>query len=450
MQYISRMRLYRLLFVALAVAACLPVPAQIKHTSVPIGDAVQKALAKVSLTGEGAHPFHIRVTVSEPENSQSPYHGAIEEWWLSPDQWRRQVTGPDGLNQLIVVSAGKKTEQDQGDYFPLWLHNFVQALFDPLPDAKAWTASSIAIDQITLPNGQKSDACARAKSTLGTGDRATDAFSNVCFDGEGRIKFVGSPRYSMEFNDYRAFAKKQIAHKLVDHPEPGTELVAAVVLLDEMKSSSPDLFTSLPADDDRFRTLVVSSQQLEKLTADNPPIAWPTVHSGNQQGRLAMYISIDTQGHVREAWPLNSDNAGLEDPARDQVRKWILKPAVDSAGKPVQIDGGLGFSFNTSIKDPVPVLSDEEARALATNIVEPVLPPNTLPSGTRYHICIAVNEQGKFAGGGTCSAITSGTEKAPGGAVLASMDAVKQWHFRPLVRDGKPHYFHAELIFTAP
>lgn len=61
-----------------------------------------------------------------------------------------------------------------------------------------------------------------------------------------------------------------------------------------------------------------------------------------------MYVSIDAQGHVREAWPLNSDNAGLNDPARDQVGKWMIIPIRDAAGNPNQADGGLGFRFETT------------------------------------------------------------------------------------------------------
>jgi hypothetical protein len=57
--------------------------AQIKRTSVPMGEALTKALNETLLTGPGAHPFHIRIVVSDPENPQSPYLGVIEEWCLA-------------------------------------------------------------------------------------------------------------------------------------------------------------------------------------------------------------------------------------------------------------------------------------------------------------------------------------------------------------------------------
>src|SRR5271157_3904641 len=116
---------------ALVCLAPFLATAQVKRTSIPIGDAVSKALEKSLITGEGDRPFHIRISVSEPENRQSPYQGAIEEWWISKDQWRREVTGKDGMHQTIVVANGSQTEKDEGDYFPRWLRSFVTAAFDP-------------------------------------------------------------------------------------------------------------------------------------------------------------------------------------------------------------------------------------------------------------------------------------------------------------------------------
>jgi len=115
----------------------------------------------------------------------------------------------------------------------------------------------------------------------------------------------------------------------------------------------------------------------------------------------------------------------------------------------VQVDGGLGFYFETAVADPIPVLTDQEARALAINIAEPILPANTLPKGTRYRLHISVNEEGKVAGLSTGDIDVPGTVKAPGAAMLAASDVTRQWRFTPLIRDGKPRYFFADLIFMA-
>jgi hypothetical protein len=380
--------------------------------------------------------------VSEPENSASPYQGTIEEWWFSPSQWRREVTAKDGIRQTIVVADGKKTERDEGNYFPLWLRGFVSATFDLIPDATAWRASGGLIPQIATSNGENSEACAHAKLSIGSGDSATDAFAGICFDGTGRLKSYFGPRYSMELSDYRSFGKKQIARKLENDPESGTHLVGEVTRLEEIpKNVSAALFMPLPTDDDRFRSAAVSSSQMEQLIAGNAPIRWPTVRSGKTHGRLAMYVSVDAAGHVREAWPLNSDNGGLEDPAREQVRHWTTKPAI-ADGKPVQVDGGLGFAFDTRIGDPLPELSDAEVRALATRIVEPVWGPGVVHSGDVVEVDIGVNEQGKLTG--------EGYTKVPSNLQSPVMAAISQWTFRPLIRDGKPQYFHGVVKFVVP
>jgi hypothetical protein len=306
-------------------------------------------LAIDSLTGAGSRPFHIRVIVSEVENPQSPYQGSIEEWWSSPRKWRREVTAKGGMRQTIVVAEGRKSEQDEGDYFPLWLRSFVTALFDPVPNALAWTASGVTIEETQLPNAYNSDTCERIKSKVGTGNRATDAFSTICFDGKGRLSSVVGPRYSISFNHYREFGEKQIPIAMGDVPEPGTEIGGDVIQLEDLSNAiSDDLFTPLPSNDSRFDSIELSAAKLEELTAENQRIVWPAVRSGNLRGNLAMYVSIDARGQVREAWPLNSDNAGLDDAARDQVKKWTINPVKDSAGNPIQVDGGLGFRFEAA------------------------------------------------------------------------------------------------------
>lgn len=233
----------------LSLAATLA-PAQIKHTSTPIGDTLTKALARSSLTTPGSAPFHLRLVIAEPENPQSPYTGTVELWWVSPQQWRREITGPENLHQLIIMNNGAKTEQDTGDYFPLWLDSFVVAVLDPVSNVSVWSASGI-IDRITLPDDRASNGCTRSKFQIGSGTRATDAFTVLCFDSEGRISSFVTPRYAMEFHDFRPFGHQQFARQYVDYPEPGTKLVGTVTVLEDFKEGR-EPFTPLGRNDHRF------------------------------------------------------------------------------------------------------------------------------------------------------------------------------------------------------
>jgi hypothetical protein len=438
--------LRHLVFLTLGIFVfCSHAAAQAKRTSVPVGTAVADALRKVSLTGEGARPFHLRMTITEPKNSDSPFLGKIEEWWISPDQLRMQISEKGGMSQTVVITNGTRSEKDQGDYFPLWLRQFVDAVNDPVPNPAAWPGSEITIDQMTLEDGRKSDPCARTQSTIGSGERATDAFSTVCFDGDGRLKSYISPARSVFFRDYKGFGKKQIARELETIPERGISLVGKIEQLEELKSGSTDhLFDALDASDDRFRSVHADSEQMERLIAVEPPIQWPAVHSlGKQghllQGHLALYISVDSEGNVREAKSLYSDNFELNEAAKKQVMHWKLAPVLDKEGKPSQLQGGIGFAFDTTIADPWPELSDSQVRALAIKKVEPVWPESGVKYGQVIKLPIQVNEEGKLVG--------MNLQGMPAIASEPLRVAMREWRFQPLMKDGKPQYFEGTLEF---
>lgn len=185
---------------------------RITETSVPLGDALDHAMARSLVTGTNAEPFHLKVHLFEATNPPSPYHAEIEEYWVSPQQWRRSIDSPE-FKQLLIVNGDQIREQTDGEYYPLWLKNFITGIFDPVPNADQWNKLGAKIAQITLPDGQRSDACARMKFKVGSDTVNNDAFANVCFDGAGLLKFVGSPGYSMEFHDYQRFGKKMIARR---------------------------------------------------------------------------------------------------------------------------------------------------------------------------------------------------------------------------------------------
>ena len=316
--------------------------------SVPLADKLKKALEQSSLTGGHAKPFHVKVHLSEPANPASPYRADIEESWVSPQQWSRTIETPD-FKQTLVVNGDKTSEQITGDYYPLWLRAFVNGLFDPIPNADVWKKQDSKVAQTTLPNGQYSEGCARMKIKLGSDKVSNDTFASICFDEAGRLKNVGSPGYDMEFHDYQKFGEKMIARRYQFDPEPGTDLVANVVLLEELKPDAA-LFAmehATPAEQ-RLQSIHVTQATIEQVSDSEPAMVWPTVKSGKTSGVLSMYISVDRQGRVREAYPLNADNAGLQDVARDQLLKWKLKAMVVK-GVPVQAESAMTFRFDTKL-----------------------------------------------------------------------------------------------------
>lgn len=323
--------------------------AQIRQTSIPLGNALDRALSRGSLTSKDIKPFHIKVHVIESTNPSSDYRAEIEEFWASDHQWRRSIDSPE-FKQTLVVNGDTVNEQDTGDYYPLWLQHIMTALFNPVPDKDAWNRVGTQITQISLPAGQKSDACARQQFKVGSSKVQNDAFSSVCFDGDGLLKFVLSLDYGMEFHDYKKFGKIKVAHSLREDPEPGTTIISTVTSLEELKSVDPAMFSvaSPTPSEQRIQSVIVPQDLIESAVMAGPPISWPPVQSGNTTGLLTMYVSLDRSGNIREAYPLNSDNAGLQDTARDQLLKWKLKP-LTLKGIRVQGEAALSFKFETRL-----------------------------------------------------------------------------------------------------
>jgi hypothetical protein len=334
--------------VFILLAAGLSFGQAVKETAIPLGNALDRALEQSSLTRANAKPFHIKVHLFESTNPPSDYRAEIEEYWISPKRWRRSIDSPD-FKQTIVVTADRMSERNDGDYYPLWLRSFITGIFDPVPNPEQWNQADAKIRQITLPNGQHSEACARLKLKLGTDTVNNDAFANACFDGAGLLSFIGQPGYGMEFHDYQRFGTKLVARRYQDDPEPGTELVGKIVLLEELKTPDESLFAvDVPtAPEQQLQSVRVSQTTIERAAAGPLAIVWPPVKSGKTSGVLSMYISVDRKGQVREAYQLNADNPGLQDAARDQLLKWKLKP-MSTKGIPVQAEAGLTFRFETT------------------------------------------------------------------------------------------------------
>lgn len=402
----------------------------------PFRDAVSHFIQSSDLTREGAQPFHLTASVIETTNPSSPYHAEIEEYWASPTQWRRTIVSPS-FKQTIVANGEAYSEQNEGDYYPLWLRNVVRSIFNPVDGAQLLQSTAMIEAPVQMPMGGRSIPCAQPSK-----------FDVYCFYETGLLQMVNTPGYEATFTDYQPFGNESIPRRRGTELEPGTSLLTSITNLESLPESATSTFKIPATSGDPIQSVQVSASTLDGLRETATPVVWPTVRSGSTAGVVRMYYSADRSGKVRETYPLPSTNEGLVDPVRQQVETWRLKPLIKD-GAQVQTEGVLTLPFNTSTANPLPVLTNEEARKLALRVVEPTLPPNTLPLGTRYRIRISVNEQGIFTGGADGDADIPGTVRLKGPGVTAVMLTLRQWRFKPLVRDGRPQYFRADLIFVA-
>jgi hypothetical protein len=402
---------------------------------VSLAEIANRAVQQSKLTLPGSKPFHLIAQIVETTDPKSDFHAKIEEYWLSPKKWKRTIESPN-FSQSLIVNGDAISEKDTGDYFPFWLNELVTAVFDPLPmlDALKHTDS-----QLPKPQGSSSTTCADLHAAV---DRWV-----ICFSGDhGVLSSVFTKGYAVEFKEYKNFGDKRVPRSIVADPEPGTRLEARITELSELTQPDEQMFAiqEVTPLSGRIKSVMVDEEMFRKMALGSTEIDWPPTGGGPDTGGCAVYASADRSGEVREVWPEECDSTGLQDPLRDAVKKWRLKPAVFD-GVPVQVEALLGFTFHTRVDNshPLPALSDAEARELATSIVEPVFPPGSGNKGTEFVVQISVDETGKFTGLGNSNHLSI--------PIFSAINtALTKWHFNPYMKDGKARYFHANLVFRMP
>lgn len=408
---------------------------------VSVAEAADHAVQQSKLTLPGGTPFHLKAHIASSGAFQQEYSADVEEYWVSPEKWRRTVAAT-GFSQTLIDNGGQISETISGDYYPFWLHNMVTALLDPLP----------MVDQLKSMHGQveipqdslKSSSCMNMQLKAGTPPAQNTISYAFCFGGKiGLLQAVLTPGYKAQFDDYLPFKKKMVARTVRAEFMPGATLTAKVTELTELVTPDEKLFAiekAMPPTE-QMKSQQVAEDSARALALSTPAIAWPAVREGKTSGVMSLYISNDRAGHVREAWPVASGNPELNDGVRNQVLQWQYKPYTN--GGPSQMEALLTFAFTTRIENPIPVLSDAEVRKLATRVVEPVVAPGKARKGTKFILRISVDEAGKL------QAVLNPNTVAPA-LYSAGAAALKKWRFHPYLNKGKADRFYADVIFRVP
>lgn len=404
---------------------------------ITMAQAVDHALEQSKLTAPGSRPFHLKAHIAAADAKKPEYSADVEEDWAGPQKWRRTVTTKD-FSQTLIVNGDVVSEKLTGDYYPFWLHDLVTAIFDPLPMAEQLRRMNT---QVEIPqDSTKSQSCVSMQAKVGVAPAQNTLAYAFCFGGKlGLLQAAITPGYKAQFADYLAFKNKMVARTITADFAPGLTIAAKITELTELAQPEESMFaveTPTPLEQ-QIRSSQIGEDSARILALNTPAIVWPTVREGNTSGVLSLYISTDRRGQVREAWPLGSGNQALSDAAREQVLRWQYKPFMN--GGPTQMEAVLTFAFSTKIENPVPVLTNAEARKLATRVVAPVIAPGKAAKGTKFTLRVSVDETG------VVKDVQNPNKVAPA-LWQAGSAALKKWRFRPYMNQGKPDRFYADIV----
>lgn len=307
-----------------------------------LGDLPKRAIERSQITLPGSPPFHLVAKVFEATNRDNDnYDAEIDEDWSAPDKWRRTIKSPK-FSETLITNGSQTSDAITGDYYPLWLHTLVDAIFDP--GAPLQGVDLTKSRDNPMLGGQQT--CRRFGYRVGIAPVQNTIFASYCFQ-DGLIQSIWRPGHGADYSNYKKFGAKQVARKIQEEIEPGTILEADIVALEEEPAPADSTFAiDHPAEP--LRTVMVNEQTLWGIAVDSPQMQWPTIHDGKPVGTLSIYVCVDRQGHVRETYGLNSDNPYMTDAARKQLMNWTFKPALND-GEAVQLEGIVTFAYQTQI-----------------------------------------------------------------------------------------------------
>jgi hypothetical protein len=336
------------------------------------------------------------------------------------------------------VNGQTTVEEDTGAYYHFWLHDLVTALFDPLPMLQQLKGFH---DLIDVPaDSLQSNSCLNMNVPSGVAPVKTTISYAFCFQGRGgRLQYVLTPGYRAHFEDYKPFLSRNVARQITFDPDPQSKIQAHITELTELKNPDESLFApSASAAPGELKSQQVGEPTARSILLSSPEIAWPEVREGKTQGILSLYVSADKTGQVREVWPLTPANPDLVRAAREQVLQWRFKPYVN--GVPMQMESVLTLPFNAKQGPPIPVLTNAEARKLASHIVEPRI-ARQQASAAHFVLRAVVDDEGKLL------EVRNPNQVKPA-LFQAGEAALRQWQFRPYIHDGRPDRFYADINFA--
>jgi len=306
---------------------------------------IRKTVEKSTLDQPGTKPFHLKAAYapSFERDKASNRVGEVEIWWQSPSKWRREVSAP-GFHQVAIVNGDRQWQKNDGDYFPEWLRELAVAIVRPVP-----LPTDVLVKRL-----KTGDVRRMARQINVNWDAATE-FDNEQANASGGIAtnenadllfYSNGANWGGQYKDFHEFHGRNIAHTV---SAGYLEVTAKISVLENLGDTPPGFFdTNAPGGDAQpIDTVLLSVEELGKVTLPAAPIVWPPVENGPFEGVVWTRVVLDRTGKVRDMISPIADNPGMAEAANAGFRAMQFQPVLRN-GIPVQATGIIRVQFKTT------------------------------------------------------------------------------------------------------
>ncbi|AFL87216.1 TonB family protein [Terriglobus roseus DSM 18391] len=173
---------------------------------------------------------------------------------------------------------------------------------------------------------------------------------------------------------------------------------------------------------------IMAGQVLTKVQPKYPQSA----KDAHISGAVVLRALIDETGKIQQLQLVSSPDRALTESAMDAVRQWVYRPYLLN-GNPTSVETNITVTFSfegAELIRPGGAMSEQDRPVLLTQ-VDPEFPAEARKNGTSGAVTLRLSI-GKTGRVDAVQAVTSPDPLLS----KAAMDAVKQWTFRPAVRNG--------------
>jgi hypothetical protein len=299
------------------------------------------------LAGSGLTPWHLKIDAQYLGwESPKPLSGAVEQWSVAPDQWRRIFTGPPGMNfSEWSVSHLEKYQSKQGhDPFDAIADNlrFARPVIDPLAQAanihpdyemeiKRGAFGGITLSCVSVVNPRR----------YAPNDNPDELFPTYCFDQDSHLRLIVSGKTTYQFDDLQVFQGRAVAHDVKVRQDGKLDTEMKVSLLEPLADANADRVK--PGKDAVAQPYAIEPGLPRPESVYQVAAALPIQSTGlPYRGTFNVPVLIRKDGTVKVLPGANIDPQDLKDAIQSAVARWKYKPYLVD-GQPIEVQYSVSY-----------------------------------------------------------------------------------------------------------
>jgi hypothetical protein len=299
------------------------------------------------LAGSGLTPWHLKIdTQYVGWESPKPLSGTVEQWTLAPDQWRRNFTGPPGMNfsEWSVARLEKYQSKPGRDAFDAAGSNsrFARPVIDPL-----FMAANVHPDyEMELKRLNADGAMLNCVSVVDPHRYAPNGDPNVmfptyCFDGDAHLKLIISGKTTTQFDDIQMFQGRAVAHDVKVRQDGKLDSEMKVSLLEATADANADRVK--PGKDAVPQPYAIEPGQPQPESVYEVAASIPIQpYSLPYAGTFNVPILIRKDGTVKVLPGANITPQDVKDAIQSAVARWKYKPYLVD-GQPIEVQYSVSY-----------------------------------------------------------------------------------------------------------